>query len=369
MNATTRMRGDVLLVGSMPFDDAETVFRETARGLKGHLGCMPDGEVGPRKNWVGMLPEFVFSKDPLLQVVSAPAGGELSQPELEEGEHIQESVGFWTFKLKPGVSPRFDNLLYADFAIESYAEFQRLRDQSVIEAGTCFQVCLPAPDSAIDAFFTDTSEWPALHKAYQTGLRREIARILDAVPAHDLVIQFDMAWEVVDLAMGEANYFAFWPKESFEQKYKRHTACLDELWRDIPNETLLGYHWCYGTWGGWPMTDMKDLELCVQLSNEAVKRAGRRVDYVHMPVVQDPDDSFFAPLDGLKIGDTKVYLGVVHEDEKSIEPFRKRMQGARRHLRDFGIGGVCGYGRIDPKDLPEVLRVHTACAEELSKLG
>jgi len=368
MNAATRMRGDVLLVGSMPFDDAETVFRETAKGLKGHLGCMPDGEVGPRKNWVGMLPEFVFSKDPQLDVVSAPAGGQLTQPDLEEGEHIQESEGFWTFKIKPGVKVRFDNLLYADFAIESYGTFKRLRDEGVIEPATRFQVCLPAPNSAINAFFTDTSEWPELHRAYQAGLNNEIRRILDVVPADDLVIQYDLAWECVDLAMGEANYFAFWPKSTVAEKWTRHTAFLDELWQPIPEETLLGYHWCYGTWGGWPMTEMKDLELCVSLSNEAVSRTKRRVDYVHMPVIKEPDDAFFAPLDGLKIGDTKVYLGVVHEDETSIEPFRRRMQGARRHLREFGIGGVCGYGRIDPSDLPQVLRVHTDCATELARI-
>ena len=59
---------------------------------------------------------------------------------------------------------------------------------------------------------------------------------------------------------------------------------------------------------------------------------------------------------------------MVHEGENGMEPFRRRMQGARRHLANFGIGGVCGYGRIDPKDLPEVLRVHTACAEELAKV-
>jgi hypothetical protein len=106
----------------------------------------------------------------------------------------------------------------------------------------------------------------------------------------------------------------------------------------------------------------------VALSNEAIRRTQRRVDYVHMPVVKEPEDAFFAPLDRLSIGDTKVYLGLVHEDEAGIEPFRRRVQGARRHLSEFGIGGVCGYGRVDPSDLPQVLKVHTDCASELSKI-
>lgn len=363
----SRMRGDVLLVGSMPFDDAETVFRETAKGLKGHLGCMPDGEVKERKNWVGMLPEYVFAHHPQLVESVAPPGP-LEQPDLPEGMHLSELDPFWAFKLKPGKKLVFDNLLYGDFAIDSYATFERLREQGVIEPGTRFQVCLPSAHSGIDAFFNDVSEWPAVHEAYERGIEHEIERILDVVPADDLVIQFDMAWEVVDLAMGEANYFNYWPRSNLEGKLERHMSQLDRIWKAVPDETLLGYHWCYGTWGGWPMTAMQDLSLCVRLSNEAVKRTGRRLDYIHMPVIKEPDDAFFAPLDGLDVGGTKVYLGVVHEGEDGIEPFRRRMQGARKHLDSFGIGGVCGYGRLDPSELPGVLAVHTACAEELSKV-
>jgi hypothetical protein len=361
----SRVKGDVLLIGSMPFDDAETVFRETAKGLRGHVGFMPDGEVGPRKDWVGMLPPLVFSNHPQLDVVSAPAGGQLVQPDREEGEATENEEGYWTFKIKPGADLRFDNLKYADFAIESYGVFKRLRDQGVIEAGTRFQVCLPAPNSAINAFFTDPSEWPVLHRAYLKGLQGEIKRILEAVPANDLTIQYDLAWEVVDLAMGEANFFNFWPKSTFEEKLARHTADIAELSRAVPDDALLGFHWCYGTWGGWPMTAMADLALCVRLSNEAVRRSARRVDYVHMPVIQEPDDAFFAPLAGLDIGDTNVFLGVVHETG-GMEAFRRRMDLAKKRLPSFGIAGVCGYGRIDPKDLPGVLAVHVACAEALA---
>ena len=83
-----------------------------------------------------------------------------------------------------------------------------------------------------------------------------------------------------------------------------------------------------------------------------------------MPVVRQPDDAFFAPLDGLEVGDTKVYLGIVHHTD-GIEDFRRRRDLARRHLADFGIGSVCGYGRIEPELLPEILRIHAENAAEL----
>src|SRR5690606_10706873 len=153
---------------------------------------------------------------------------------------------------------RFDDLQYARFALESYPIFRRLRDEGVIEQGVRFQVCLPAPNSAIDGFFEDPEQYPMLHQAYLDGIRREIGRILEEVPADDLVIQWDLAWEFVDMAMGEKNFFKFWPKLTAEEKFQRHAAQLDELWKGIPDETLLGYHWCYGTWGGWPMTAMED---------------------------------------------------------------------------------------------------------------
>ena len=266
--------------------------------------------------------------------------------------------------MKAGETIRFDDLAYGGYAIDSYAVFKRLRDEGVVPEGVRFQMSLPAPHSAIDGFLEDNSQWPELYAAYVEGIRREIAKALDVIPAGDLVIQWDAAWEFVDMAMGDRNYFAFWPKLSAEEKFQRHAEQLDELWQGIPDETLLGYHWCYGTWGGWPMTAMADLDLCVRMSNEAKKRTGRRLDYVHMPVIRQPDEAFFAPLDDLDVGDTKVFLGIVHHTD-GIEDFRRRRDLARKHLKDFGIGSVCGYGRVEPELLPEILDVHVQDAKEL----
>jgi hypothetical protein len=368
MSTQERTRGDVLLVGSMPFDDVEQVFRAAGEGLRGHVGSLPDGEVGVRKNWVGMLPPEVFASHPQLEEVATPPTGELEQPEhVDEAPPAEELEGFWTFRIKAGEEFQIDDLHYGRFARESYEIFTRLRDEGAVEEGVRFQLCLPAPVSAMIAFFDDPEQWPAAERAYMDRLRIEIDETLEKIPADDLVIQFDHAWEAVDLAMGERNYFRFWAKRTVEEKLAQHTFWIEELSKTVPDETLLGYHWCYGTWGGWPMTDMRDLALCVLLSNEAVRRSARRVDYVHMPVVLDPDDDFFAPLSDLDIGDTKVFLGLIHETD--VDGFPRRLELARRHLPDFGIAGVCGYGRLDPKELPAVLRAHTACAAALETRG
>jgi hypothetical protein len=365
MSTTGEAKSDVLLVGSLPFDTAEKAFRAAAEGLRGHVGWLPDGEVKERINWVGMLPEYVFPKNPDLVETLAPPTEQLEQPERDaERPPVEDLEGIWSWQVKPGHEVRFDDLGYAGFARESYGVFKRLRDESVIPPGVRFQVSLPAPHSAIDGFFDDSSQWPELYAAYLDGIRREIAQVLEAVPADELVIQWDAAWEFVDMAMGEKNFFKFWPKLTGEQKFQRHAEQLDGLWQGIPDETLLGYHWCYGTWGGWPMTAMPDLGLCVRMSNEAKQRTGRRLDYVHMPVVRQPDEAFFAPLDDLDVGDTKVFLGLVHHTD-GIGDFRRRRDLARKHLDSFGIGSVCGYGRVEPELLPEILRIHAQDAEEL----
>jgi len=131
----------------------------------------------------------------------------------------------------------------------------------------------------------------------------------------------------------------------------------------VPEDALLGYHFCFGTWGGWPKSNAPDIGICVRLANEAVARAGRRVDYVHMPVMPDAGDAFFVPLADLAIGDTRPYLGIVLDD--GLDQFERRARGVRRYLADFGIASYCGWGREDPARLPEILTNLRASAERL----
>jgi hypothetical protein len=357
----TRMSGDVHLVGSMPFDSAEDVFRASAATIGNLVTALPDGEVGDRRNWVRYLPLRVYSEHPQLEETARLDIQSVMKPG-DEKQTATKRPAPWTFRIRPGESLRFEDLHYGRYAIESYEVFKRLRDAGVIPSGVRFQVAFPASGSGINPFFEDVSQWDEAHRAYEAGIRGEIAKMLAVIPAEDLLIQWDLAWEVVDIASGDDAFYDFWPDETPEQKLQRHSRQLDELWKGIPDEVLYGYHWCYGTRGGWPMTAMEDLSLCVSLSNEAVKRAGRRVDYVHMPVSREPDEAFFAPLADLDIGEARLYLGMIHHGDGS-DAFRRRLELARVHADGFGIASVCGYGRVSPAELDEALKAHRACAE------
>ena len=58
----------VHLVGSVPLASAEVVFRTVAGEIGDRLRRIPDGETGPRSDWiVWQLP--VFTSQPQLEVV------------------------------------------------------------------------------------------------------------------------------------------------------------------------------------------------------------------------------------------------------------------------------------------------------------
>lgn len=359
-----RSSGKVHLVGSVPLEGVEDVFRACAGGLGSLASSYPDGEVGQRKYWTFYLPTRTYSVHPDLEAVNAPPGGQVRQP--GPGASQKEwNESWWTFKLRPGVEHlSFESLHYVEEATRSYEIFRRLRDDGVIPAEARFQASFPATGSAVMGFFAQPADWPIVYDAYRRAIRNEVAQIVEAIPHGDLVIQWDIASEVRDILAGDAPLLPWSPQTSLEEKWQRHLGDMDHLSGDIPEDVVLGYHFCFGTWGGWPKSIAPDMGVCVRLANEAVVRAGRRVDYVHMPVMPDADDAWFGPLDGLAIGDTWPFLGIVLDD--GLEAFERRARAAHRYLPDFGIASYCGWGREEPARVPTLLANLRDSAERLT---
>lgn len=356
--------GTVLVVGSVPLPSVEEVFRACASELGPFVSAYPDGEVGERSYWTFYLATNTYAAHPDLVDVNAPAGRRVRQPERGASEEEWNS-SWWTFRLRDGVtSIGFDSLDYSDAAQRSYDTFARLRDEGEIPAQARFKVCLPTTGSAVMPFFARPEEWPVLYDAYRRAMRAEVERICSAVPARDLVVQWDIATEVRDILAGDAPLLPWSPATSLEGKWQRHLGDMSELAGGIPEDAELGYHFCFGTWGGWPQSDPPDMEVCVRLANEAVARAGRRVDYVHIPVMPDASEAFFEPMDNLEIGAAKPYLGIVLKD--GVEAFERRARAAGRHRSDFGIASYCGWGREDPAELPAIMGELRVCAEQLT---
>jgi len=136
-------------------------------------------------------------------------------------------------------------------------------------------------------------------------------------------------------------------------------APIARLSREIPDAVQLGFHFCFGTFGGWPAFAPETLSPTVDLVNAAVTSAGRRVDWVHIPTLDTTDEKFYAPLAWLDAKGARVYLGAIH----SMASLKQRLAVAHKFLPVFGLAAYCGFGRTPPGELPQILKDHLAALD------
>ena len=342
------MSEQVLLVGSIPLDTVSEVFATFGAPLGRFLHAMPDGEVGPRRHWISRVHYQVLAAHPELEVLRRP------QPEnCVERQFPRNAADSWLFKVRDDVEQvRFGDpgwrLGYARDAVNSYFIFQTLREKGLLPAHLKFQVSLPSVNSVLPPrVFPRSSDLDKIRPGYTDALRAEVAKIVEKIPHQDLAIQWDCAAEVTDAYGGVPGFPA-------ESAIERNVGQVRSLSPHIPGEVELGYHFCFGTLGGWPRFQPNDLGATVDLANAFVAASGRRVDWIHIPALDRSDDAFYAPLANLKPQGARVYLGLIH----NMERFADRLATARKYLPSFGVAAYCGLGRTAPSELPRVLEEH-----------
>jgi hypothetical protein len=342
------MSSDVLLVGSIPLDTVEQVFREFGRPLAAALKTMPDGEVGPRKHWISRIHYQVLAGHPELETVRYPA------PENGVERRNPRNAGdSYLFRVKDGVERvRFGDagwrIGYARDAINSYFVFKTLQEKHELPKGLRFQVSLASVVSALPPrIFPNPADVAKVRPGFTEALAAEVETIVKHIPNADLAIQWDCATEVQDCYGGVAGLPA-------EGRIERNVAQFRMLNHGIPESVEVGYHFCFGTLGGWPRFAPDDLSATVDLANAAIEASGRRIDWIHIPVLPDVKESFFALLRNLKPRGARVYLGVIHQ----MDGFKERIALARKYLPDFGVAAYCGFGRVPPEQMPAVLSEH-----------
>ena len=351
--------GDILLVGSVPLDSVEEVMSTCATSLGGRLYAMPDGEVGERSTWIMALPHLTYDNSGDLEALRVVAPEDIKSPPSHDAELMRRS--FPKYRLKPGVSETSIDLHYTEPAITSYDTFRRLRDEGVIDEDVRFMVAMPCSYDGVRLFFPVPEDRLVMSRAYERAMQAAVAEMLDHIPAEDLVIQLDYCLEVLAIIAAPG-----WPTEPpFEERLAELTSAeyLSSMTQFLPDEVHLGYHLCFGTWGGWPVGETDDIGPIVQMANVMVPNTPRRVDYVHLPVMPGADDAYFRPLAGLDIGDTRVFLGVELGD--GVEAMCRRANIARDYVEDFGYAHYCGYGRDDPGEISTLLDDLSAGAEQL----
>ena len=145
-----------------------------------------------------------------------------------------------------------------------------------------------------------------------------------------------------------------------EGAWPRFAGPVTRLTRLIPEQVLVGYHLCYGTFPEWPMYEARDMGLLVRMANFAVANSGRTVDWLHLAgprYLRSEDRSFFRPLVDLEPGDARVFLGIVLPIDGEAG-LRRRLATASRYLEDFGVAMYCGFGRQPGTDGTQTMREH-----------
>lgn len=346
------MNKELLLVGSVPLDTVEEVMTTFGQPLGPYLPAMPDGEIGERRSWVNRFCYLLFNGHADLETLKRPKpvdGLEQLLPRTREDT--------WQFRVRPNVERvRFGNpgtrLGYARDAVASYFVFKTLREKGILPASLRFQISIPMVNSVVRAlYFPDPQDVARIRPGFEEALAAELDAIVKHIPARDLAVQWDMAWEIQAVS-GAATT----PDEA---KIATHTAPVARLSRHLPDGVALGFHFCFGTFGGWPAFAPETLGPTVDLANASIAAAGRRVDWVHIPVLDTTASTFYAPLQGLEAKGADVYLGAIH----SMPTLKARIDVARKFLPKFGLAAYCGFGRTPPAELPQILADHLAAAK------
>lgn len=351
------MADDVMLVGSIPHHSIPEAMEMFGGALGQHLCALPDGEVGWRRFWITRVHFQVLAIHPDLEI--------LQRPRRDDGvERIypHDASDNWNFKVREGVDKVVFGhtgwrLGFYQDAVNSYHHFKALKEKGVIPKHLRFQVSIPTAVSAMPPrVFPHPGDLAKVRPGYIDAVRAEVAAMIEQIPAEELAIQWDCSTELQDVYGGV-------PGVPADGALERNVPQILAMSRDIPESVMLGFHLCFGTLGGWPRFAPDSADKVVELANAFMAGAGRRVDWMHIPVLNRTDDAYYAPFAKLKPGATKIFLGMVH----NMENFPERLALARKVVPAFGVAAYCGFGRRHPSELPSVLDEHLMAMKEMAK--
>jgi hypothetical protein len=346
-NSEGSMPLGVHLVGSVPLRSAEEVFRLLSERLGNRVRRLPDGETGPRADWI-VWQYPVLSSRPQFEVAPPAPGSYRALPRLRlrSGDEAAEL--------------RFGSLGYAGAASASYQMFGRLKRDGVVPPGCRFQVCLPTPLAPVSAFIA-VEDQAAVEPAYEAAMMSELEQMLDEVPHEQLALQWDTN---VEFGMLEGDLPVWFPdvKAGILER-------LIRISRVVPPEVELGFHFCLGHDEQAERHVPSDTGRMVDVANALAASLDRPLNWIHVPLPADRTDAaFVAPLRELRLHpETELYVGALHAGEP-VEVSTRRIEAAHEVAQDFGLATPCGWGRLPPRLVPELVSAHAELTRPVTDL-
>jgi SAM-dependent methyltransferase len=330
--------GGVLLIGSVPLGSAEEVFQVMAAELGDRLDRIPDGETGPRSDWI-VWQYPVLSSRPEFEVCPPGDDPHRALPRL----HVRDDERVDTL--------HFDDLGYAHAAISSYRTFAHRKRDGLIPLHCRFQVSLPTPLAPIAAFVAPEDQ-ARIEPLYEGGMVRELDAIFAAIPHDQLAVQWDTNFEFAMLDSVMETWFPDTRSGVIER--------LVRLGRSIPPAVQLGYHFCHGH-ERHHRDRPYDAQPLVDVANALTLSLSRSLDWIHLPVQEGRVDlRFFETLGQLALRPaTQLYLGLLHPSD-GIAGAEARVVAAQRFVHDFGVATDCGWGRHRAREIGGLIELHRA---------
>jgi hypothetical protein len=330
--ATPDTERKTLLVGSIPAPDTREAVDLALTELGPTLMCIPDGETGPRSQWVASIIEALRD-----------------HPAVE-----LKRDGRWTdyndrprYRVRRGatLSPDLLQLGYEAALRDSRPVLDRLvKDHGISDA--VYQVGVASGfDLALLAF----GPIGALRyrKAFDLATSREI-RYIHSGLVDDVVFQIEVPAELVAVSRS--------PRILRPLVARWMAGATVEPARLAPRGTRFGVHLCFGDLNHRALMKMgRDCAPTVELANAIAARwpSHASLAYMHMPLAagdQPPSlaASYYAPLAKLSLpASTRLVAGFVHEDlsQEQLGAVLRMVESAAGRRVD--VAAPCGLGRRD----------------------
>lgn len=349
----------VLLVGSVPLKPASEVFRVATHYLAEVMTRFPDGEQ------VGWLPGVWqrMAQNPALEPTR-----KVALVGARESTEFFTRLAIQYYGLRPGYTKQGVTLGpygIAENAIASYRQFKQMKENAVVPKGARFQATLPGP---LDCAFVVDLQKDSLFPLAEAAIAREVDEIVEAIPADDLTIQIDLAFEVeLEEYQRRPNDFDMPVYQGVNWTLEDQATLIANICNRIPPNVELGFHLC----SIWHIDQSKgqDNNVHVDWCNALSRKIDRQIGYFHVPTIPEHQAADFAPLRRLALHpETELFLGVIHMDD-GLEGARRRIAAATSAIADFGVGAFCGLAQpsrqeaAHPHTVEEIFELHRKVAE------
>ncbi|KAJ9654993.1 hypothetical protein H2198_006038 [Neophaeococcomyces mojaviensis] len=358
---TTQAPRGVHLTGSTPFATASEHFHRVGAVLPHHLKSIPDGETGPQGNWIGCQYP-IFARFPKLL-----SSGVWVFPPREDINDLVPLKGIPAMVRDIAVN-------YDVWALQSYSEFRKLRDEGVISKNVKFQVCLPTPLSVM-IFYIHTPYRTTVEPLYENALMKALRNIQDNIPHEDLVIQWDVVQEMslledvprMENAYGLGKESESWFEPIDDGVIERLVRVMGHVDKDVD----MGMHICYGDFMHKHFIQPPSTEKAAFVVSSLLKKLDRKLDYFQFPVAKARDDEAYydrmkSILPLIHEKGTYIYVGLVHPNDE--EGTKRKLAAAQKALGDsgWGVAAECGIGREPLEGAMNVMETSKAISQPWS---